>query len=162
MAAPAYAFTRVRGAVESGPEGTSAFKFLGTLPHAELLRLVRDSLAVVYPRGSFQENYPATYVEANSLGTPVLTNFPVRGDPTYELLTPEQVLRHAAQPQEYVERLAKWALHGARPRVDASRYPRSEDILIRWERLLRLDHNSTGTRCGSFLQPLLRAIGLCA
>ena len=127
-----------------------------------MLRLVRDSLAVVYPRGSFQENYPATYVEANSLGTPVLTNF-VRGDPTYELLTPEQVLQHAAKPQEYVETLAKWALRGARPRVDASRYPQSEDIVIAWERVLRLNQNhfSTGFICGSALQPLLRAVELC-
>ena len=129
VVAPSYKHHNIQGAHEG-------IEFLGAVGHADVLALVRNSLANVYPK-TFQENYPATYVEANSLGTPMLTNS-VRGSPEEELLTEEQILPELAAPEDYVSRLVDWATDKQRPWVDGSRYESNQDIKLKWRRVLRV------------------------
>jgi glycosyltransferase involved in cell wall biosynthesis len=110
---------------------TEKVTFMGSLPHAEVIREVRSSMCVFYPANRIPETFGLVFAESNAVGTPVLTH-PFGAAP--ELLTPEQLV-DAHDTSAIVERLRSWK-NGARPLVRAKEEFRLKRVARAWEALL--------------------------
>ncbi len=104
---------------------------LGSLPHAEVLRHVREAYCVFYPQYRFEETFGLIFAEANAVGTPVLAH------PTgsaREVLRDDRQLVDARDTSCVAERLLSWDRNG-RPEVGANPDFRLSVVASRWRTL---------------------------
>lgn len=110
-----------------------AVEILGSLTHAEVIEHVREALCVFYPQSRFKETFGLVFAEANAVGTPVITH-PLGA--SAEVLTDQQQLVDASDPQNVVAVLQQWLEEG-RPLVKLDERFRLQQVLEAWEALLR-------------------------
>lgn len=114
------------------PEGVV---LLGSLPHQEVIKHVRESLCLFYPNISFAETFGLVYAEANAVGTPVIA---------HDIGAAREVLEHTKQiidctnPDLVVERVLQWK-NGGRPVVSINPKYKLTEAIKEWHKLIRGD-----------------------
>lgn len=104
----------------------------GSLPHKEVIEVVRNSLCVFYPNTSFAETFGLVYAEANAVGTPVLA---------HPIGAAREVLSHPSETmdcrlyKEVVDKVIKWS-KGERPIVTAKPEFKLDAVISEWLKLL--------------------------
>lgn len=124
------------------PDGVVA---LGTLPHHEVLRHVREAFAVFCPQTQPDEEFGLAFAEANAVETPVLAHphTAVR-EVLGETVGEQRQLVDARDPRAAARRLARWWDEG-RPAVSGELRFRTHRVVRDWERLLALEREDRQT-----------------
>lgn len=105
---------------------------MGRIPHSEVIKQLRSSLCVFYPNTVFPETFGMVFVEANAVGTPVIT---------HPLGAASEVLYHPYEtvdcrnPNNVIERVLSW-YGGERPRVKGQDKFRFTSVIKSWIRTL--------------------------
>jgi glycosyltransferase involved in cell wall biosynthesis len=108
-------------------------KILGKLPYAEVLKEVRSSFAVLHLNDKFPETFGMVNVEANAVGTPVLT---IRRGANCEVLNPYQdQIVDIMDERAVMERLERWQSQG-RPKVSCKPEFRRSAAIASWKKVL--------------------------
>lgn len=136
---------------------TRGVRILGSLRHSDMMARLRRAFCVFYPQSSFPETFGLVLVEANAVGTPVLTH-PLGAAP--EVLGHSEQLVDANNPREVIARFCHWRRFG-RPPVTVSRRFRLSDVLASWRRLLAISdlQRNFGPEFPDFVSPNLRKQG---
>lgn len=124
IANPGYANWRV-------PRSDGVF-LLGTLPHREVLRHLRDSLCLFQPQYAVPEIFALVFAEANAVGTPVLAH-PQGAAP--EIVGDDGQLRDCRLLREVCNTVLDWRA-GKRPVPDSMQRFAIDRVAADWERLL--------------------------
>lgn len=114
---------------------------LGTLPHAEVLRHVREALCVFYPQYKRPETFGLVYAEANAVGTPVLAH---DFGAASEVLSRDNPPLDARNPTFVLERLMSWVA-GEAPTPAPSSHFKLNRITANWERFFAQPADYTQT-----------------
>lgn len=107
---------------------------LGSLPHHEVIKHVREALCLYYPNWTFAETFGISMVEANAVGTPVLT---------HGIGAAREVLFHPSEttecrnPKNVIDRVLAWH-SGNRPKVKANQKFRLSSVISSWRRLFNV------------------------
>lgn len=104
---------------------------LGSLPHKEIMKHVRESLCVFYPQNSFAETFGLIYAEANSYGVPVMAH---DIGSAKEILDKNNYLIDVGKSEEVYNQIKDWQIN--RPSVSYNDKFSSENILKQWLDLL--------------------------
>lgn len=105
---------------------------LGSVPHKDIIKHVRESLCVLHLNHVFPETFGLVYAEANAVGTPFIT---------HNLGATNEVSDHPAQlldtrnPKTVIDRVIAWR-SGARPKVMANTDFYLSNIIRKWYSLL--------------------------
>lgn len=113
--------------------GAEGIEVLGSLPHREVLRHVREAFCVFYPQYRFEETFGLIFAEANAVGTPVIAH-PIGSGP--EMLRDERQLVDVRNSENVCKRLMQWYQEG-RPQVDVDPQFRLSNVVAAWETLFR-------------------------
>lgn len=106
---------------------------LGSVPHAEVVRHLRESLCLFYPNIVFPETFGLVLAESNAVGTPVLTH---RMGAAPEVLDmPHVEAIDCRNPRSVIEKVMLW-YNGDRPTVRAKKHFRLKRIVNDWIRTL--------------------------
>ncbi len=106
-------------------------RFLGALPHPQIIQELRQAFCVFYPQAVRVETFGLVYAEANAVGTPVLA---------HDAGAAREVLSHAGQLVNgrslfsVLDKLAEW--REKRPQLQGKEEFRLNRISQRWLRLL--------------------------
>jgi len=106
-------------------------KFLGNLPHQQMMDEVSTSLCVFYPQDSFAETFGLIYAEANALGTPVLAH---DIGTAREILHESNNLINAKDSKQILETIKAWQKQ--LPIVEYKQCFNEDSILKQWDSLL--------------------------
>jgi glycosyltransferase involved in cell wall biosynthesis len=105
---------------------------LGALPHAAVIRHVRESLCVFYPNTVFPETFGLVYAEANAVGTPVIAH---DFGAAREVLGAGEQVTNAGDVRGFIERVMEWR-RGKRPVVAPNPAFRLAVLVQEWRALL--------------------------
>jgi glycosyltransferase involved in cell wall biosynthesis len=107
---------------------------VGSLPHADVVRLVRSAFAVFHPNAVFPETFGLVHAEANAVGTPCLTS---STGANAEVLRPafEQML-DVRNEKAVVDRLLLWQRQG-RPAVHGRPEFKIDNVIDQWLEVLK-------------------------
>lgn len=119
------------GYLPSREVSESGVTALGSLPHSDVIRHLRDSLCLFYPNVVFPETLGICMTEANAVGTPVITH-PI-GAATEVLYHPSETL-DCRNPKSVIDRVMAWH-SGNRPKVKANPKFRLSAVIQSWKRL---------------------------
>ena len=108
----------------------SHIKILGSLPHKEMMKHVRQSLCVFYPQNIFAETFGLIYAEANAYGTPVIAH---DIGSAKEILHTNNTLIKPKNYQEMIRTLRKWQINY--PKIEYNENFSDETILSQWKEL---------------------------
>lgn len=113
------------------PDGVES---VGALPHHEVIKLVRSALCVLHLNDVFDETFGLVHVEANAVGTPVITSH--RGA-NAEVLSPayQQCIDVRNEPA-VINRVTKWAEQYIRPQVSCKDAFRLSNVIQAWRKLI--------------------------
>lgn len=114
---------------EELPEGVTNF---GSLPHKQVIDLVRSSLCTFYPNSTFPETFGLVYAESDAVGTPVVAH-PI-GAAREVLFHPKEVL-DCRDYKEVVDRVLAWK-NGERPTVQARQEFKLINVIAEWKKIL--------------------------
>lgn len=103
---------------------------LGSLPQAEVLRHVSESLCVLYPQSKRAETFGLVYAEANAVGTPVLAH---DFGSAREILAGNNPPINVHQSGIVEQTVLDW-LAGARPKVQADPRFSLDAVTDGWDR----------------------------
>jgi glycosyltransferase involved in cell wall biosynthesis len=106
---------------------------VGSLTHAEMMKLLRSSLCVLHLNAVFPETFGLVHAEANAVGTPVLTS---HFGANSEILRPayEQMI-DVRNETAVVDRIMKWVEQG-RPAVQGRPEFKLSNVISKWEALI--------------------------
>ena len=116
---------------DAKPQKIKNVIFLGSLPHAKLMDLVRKSFCVFYPQTIRVETFGLVYAEANAVGTPVLAH---DFGAAREVLNGEDQLVNGHHKNKVADKITQWRTH--RPIVHGKEVFRLSKVLQLWEELL--------------------------
>jgi glycosyltransferase involved in cell wall biosynthesis len=105
---------------------------LGTLPHPQVARHLREALCLFYPQATFEETFGLVFAEAHAVGTPVLAH-PLGAAP--EVIACGRQLCDVTDIEEVCERIGRWRT-GARPAPAHRPEFQLSAVIDVWERLL--------------------------
>ncbi|MEX2496283.1 MAG: glycosyltransferase [Woeseia sp.] len=105
---------------------------LGTLPHQQVFRHLRDSLCLFYPQYAFAETFGMVLAEANAVGTPALAH-PHGSAP--EILSGGDQLCDCRDLAEVCNRVMRWR-DGERPVPGPTDRFAMKNVVSDWEELL--------------------------
>jgi len=109
---------------------------LGPLKHSDIIKHVRSAFCVFYPQAYKAETFGLIYLEANSVGTPVLAH---DFGAAREVLSNSDQLINAKKEANIIGKLKKWYTHG-RPKVFRQEKFFKDIIMQNWLAIL-MDHN---------------------
>lgn len=107
-------------------------KYLGSLPHPQLIQYLRESFCVFYPQHVRVETFGLVYAEANAVGTPVLAHD--AGAAAEVLSDPEQLIQGNSFAT-ILEKITRWRKQ--RPILKAQAQFRISKIKEEWLKLLQ-------------------------
>jgi glycosyltransferase involved in cell wall biosynthesis len=107
---------------------------LGAVPHSEVIRHVRSSLAVFHLNNVFPETFGLVHAEANAVGTPFLSS---RVGATPEVTDHPGELIDVSDTKAVIDRICAWRKYG-RPKVRGSPNFKLSRITTEWEQFLTL------------------------
>lgn len=123
-------------AYDFGKESLSpdSVTILGQIPKDEIIKQLRTSFCVFYPQYVHAETFGLVFIEANCVGTPVLTH-PFGA--ANELLGDEQLV-DARNSEAVVNRILDWQKNG-RPEVFCPEKTQKSNVVKSWKQLLELE-----------------------
>jgi glycosyltransferase involved in cell wall biosynthesis len=101
---------------------------LGPLPHNEVIKHVRESLAVLHLNPVYPETFGLVHAEANAVGTPFLTS---KFGANPEVQDHPQELIDVRENKTVIDRLIGWKKYG-RPKVRANPQFRLNKVAREW------------------------------
>jgi len=100
---------------------------IGSLPHAQMMKHVAQSLCVFYPQDTFAETFGLIYAEANAYGTPVLAH---NIGSAKEILDKNNGLIDANNIKKIIETIKTW--QNVFPEIKYNKKFSSKFILNQW------------------------------
>lgn len=116
---------------EAKRQAESNIIYLGSLPHAQMMQHVRESLCVFYPQQSFAETFGLIYAEAHAHGTAIIAA---------DIGTAKEIMHPLNQPIDVtdialiVATLQQWQTHY--PQVAYNEKFSDAHVLKQWQQVL--------------------------
>lgn len=109
-------------------------RFLGALPHHQVLQHLRESFCVFYPQYVRVETFGLVYAEANAVGTPVLAH---DSGAAREVLSDANQLVNGHKLSSVLAKLNEW--RQKRPQLQGRKEFRLSNVIKAWLELLAQD-----------------------
>ena len=106
-------------------------RFLGALPHQQVIQQLREVFCVFYPQTERVETFGLIYAEANAVGTPVLAH---DAGAAREVLSDAGQLVNGHQLSSVLDKLTEW--RQKRPQLAAREEFRLSQVISQWLKLL--------------------------